>query len=110
MKTRLFPAWRVSLLIVALCAIFVGCNKQILVLPIHATIDRHSITPGFMISIRNQGNTPMRWHVSVDRGGHVTHFATVVDGGQAFDQRGMVDGDTVTIESDGYETQVFTVR
>jgi hypothetical protein len=111
MKTILISACRAPLLIVALLFAFVGCNRQpVMVLPIHAIIDKHAITPGFTIAITNQGSTPMRWTVTVNRGGRITKFAPVVDNGHFFEQRGLVEGDSVTVESTGYETQTFPIK
>jgi hypothetical protein len=110
MKNRHSNVWFAPVLIAALLLATVGCSqKPLLILPIRGVIDTHTITPGFAIRVINQGIEPMRWKVTVNRGGNLTQFVPVVDNGHFFEQRGLVQGDSVTIEADGYQSQTFTV-
>jgi hypothetical protein len=80
------------------------------VLPIHMLVDRHTITPGYGALIYNQGPTSMRWTVTVDRSGQTTRWRPVVDRGCVFEPRELVPGDTIKVEADGFEGQMFTIK
>jgi hypothetical protein len=107
------PALRyyASIIIVLFFALCSACSRPPLkVLPIRSSVDKHAITSGYTLTITNQGAESMRWSVTEVQSGQTKKFLEVVDRGRNLSLSGLVAGDIVKIDCDGYEGQIFPIK
>ncbi len=79
-------------------------------LPISTRVDRHAINAGYNLMIFNQSRAPLRLSVTVTAVGRSRTFTPVIDGGKLWFVRGLAPNDTVSIASDGYDTEMLTIE
>ena len=79
-------------------------------LPISTTINRHAINAGYNLLITNESRAPLRLAIIVTANGRAKNFSLVVDGGKFAPVPGLAPHDTVTIGSEGYDSQTIEIK
>lgn len=76
-------------------------------LPIVVRIDRHAINAGYNLFTFNRSRDSLRFHFTVNGG---RQFNAVIDGGKFWVLKGLANGDTVQIDSDGYDAKTVSIN
>jgi hypothetical protein len=79
-------------------------------LPIVLRIDRHAINAGYNLFIFNRSRDSLHFKCSLQVLGRNRQRIYTIDGGKFAIFPGLATGDTVQIESDGYDPKTVTIN
>jgi len=79
-------------------------------LPVSTRLVKHAFNAGYNLSVFNQSRAPIRLSITVTVMGRATTHTPVIDGGRVWFLNGLAPSDTVTLASEGYDTETITIQ
>ena len=76
-------------------------------LPVRLTINRHALNAGYNVLAFNLSRSSLRFQFTVNG---TRHIAAVIDGGRFFIVKGLASGDTLAVDSEGYDTKTVSIQ
>lgn len=76
-------------------------------LPIRLTINKHAANAGYNVFAFNLARSSLRFVFTINGGRKIN---AVIDGGKFFVIRALASGDTLSVDSNGYDTKTVTIQ